>query len=586
MKIKALYLYLIPALFVAELSCQTTTPNPQDYTNAPFVLKFKDVDEFRAWYDAHVGETFLTPRRDFSYWNPYSLDQIEFYTSKKLLTCYLFKDEDKFRTVLKTGKDPAAAAMASLFGAPPKGKSASAEKKEELEVYGNVICFIKPPPADFGGQDEQALGKLLLSNDLAAIEARLKSGLPLGSIAAYNSKSDGLYRCRLLELAIRTNENPAKMPITPLMDLLLRYGADIDEAFNQDKTVTPLIWAIKYRLPSMAAALLERGADPNHTVLGLATPLFGAVGANNIAMTRLLLEHGGDPNIPNQAGETPIFLARGSDMIGLLVKHGARLDLKTKQGSTLIDLAMTRDNAALVNLLLKNGAELSLEAINKTHGLHHLATTGDLALVKRCVELGADINEIVQEGNVLYWANYRSDNTAMMEYLIGKGAVIDTEPYPEKTILTNAAWHGYLSNAALLIKHGAVLDYPKGKIPQAVEWALENKKQRIPMLKLLIAAGPRVKDDATTLLHMAVPYNDVALFEYVLGLFDHNLNLRNAGGETPVMIAAAWGNMDILRYLVKAGADLSLKSKKGKTVLNYVQPKSAVENYLKSATAP
>jgi ankyrin repeat protein len=96
--------------------------------------------------------------------------------------------------------------------------------------------------------------------------------------------------------------------------------------------------------------LVERGADPNLPTLAGTTPLMAAAGVNwVVAQTytespqalidavKMCLERGADVNATNSMGLTALLGAvnRGSnDIIELLVTHGARLDIKDKEGRT------------------------------------------------------------------------------------------------------------------------------------------------------------------------------------------------------------------------------------------------------------
>jgi ankyrin len=98
--------------------------------------------------------------------------------------------------------------------------------------------------------------------------------------------------------------------------------------------------------------LVSRGADPNLPTLAGTTPLMAAAGVNwVVAQTyteslqarydavALCLELGADVNASNSMGLTALLGAvnRGSnDIIELLVKRGARLDVKDKEGRTAL----------------------------------------------------------------------------------------------------------------------------------------------------------------------------------------------------------------------------------------------------------
>jgi len=96
--------------------------------------------------------------------------------------------------------------------------------------------------------------------------------------------------------------------------------------------------------------LLEKGADPNITTFNGTTALMAAAGVNWVAgqtfsespaygleAVQLCLEIGGDVNAVNAMGLAAVHGAanRGSDdIIELLVKHGAKIDVPDKEGRT------------------------------------------------------------------------------------------------------------------------------------------------------------------------------------------------------------------------------------------------------------
>jgi len=96
--------------------------------------------------------------------------------------------------------------------------------------------------------------------------------------------------------------------------------------------------------------LVQHGADPNLPTLAGTTPLMAAAGVNwtvgqtytesvqaRIDAVSLCLELGADVNATNSMGLTALLGAvnRGSnDIVELLVKRGARLDITDKEGRT------------------------------------------------------------------------------------------------------------------------------------------------------------------------------------------------------------------------------------------------------------
>jgi ankyrin repeat protein len=113
---------------------------------------------------------------------------------------------------------------------------------------------------------------------------------------------------------------------------------------------TPFLRAALSGDTAVMRLLLRHGADPNLPTLAGTTPLMAAAGVNwVVAQTytespqglvdavALCLELGADINATNSMGLTALLGAvnRGSnDIIELLVKRGARLDIKDKEGRT------------------------------------------------------------------------------------------------------------------------------------------------------------------------------------------------------------------------------------------------------------
>lgn len=140
---------------------------------------------------------------------------------------------------------------------------------------------------------------------------------------------------------VRTKEiSPIRRWVTPLGDLTWV------EMVGQ----TPFIRAAQSGDVTLMRLLLDHGADPNIKTDGGTSALMAAAGLNwavqqsyteskegLLQAVQLCLEKGADVNAVNSAGQTAVMGAanRGSDdILRLLVKAGARLDVADKQGRT------------------------------------------------------------------------------------------------------------------------------------------------------------------------------------------------------------------------------------------------------------
>ena len=167
-----------------------------------------------------------------------------------------------------------------------------------------------------------------------------------------------------------TDNGVDRAPFLPLIQLLIDKGADVNArtrelppprrwlySLNDVSWVdftgqTPFLRAALSGDTTTMKLLVSRGADPNLPTLAGTTPLMAAAGVNwVVAQTyteslqarydavALCLELGADVNAANSMGLTALLGAanRGSnDIIELLVKRGARLDVKDKEGRSAL----------------------------------------------------------------------------------------------------------------------------------------------------------------------------------------------------------------------------------------------------------
>ncbi len=159
-------------------------------------------------------------------------------------------------------------------------------------------------------------------------------------------------RERLLQL-IRTlldrgaNPNARTAEVPPTRRYLLGLG---DLSWVDFTGQTAFLRAALSGDLSVMKLLLEKGADPNIPTFSDTTALMAAAGVNwvvaqtftedlatQLEAVKLCLEKGADINAVNSMGLTAVFGAanRGADdILAFLVDHGARLDVKDKQGRT------------------------------------------------------------------------------------------------------------------------------------------------------------------------------------------------------------------------------------------------------------
>ena len=190
------------------------------------------------------------------------------------------------------------------------------------------------------------------------------------------------------------------------MRLLVNKGADVNR--RDDQGYTPLTSAVRQRYTDMIGVLLDLKADANMANADGMTPLLEAVMRDDVASIKMLLALGADKEAHGPEGLDPLVLsieeqkyeaaktlidagakvsvaagdqrltplmiaaaqsapAEGSifvpsstrpiDIAKALIKQGADLNAKDKDGMTALMVAASHNNAPMVGLLLQSGAD-------------------------------------------------------------------------------------------------------------------------------------------------------------------------------------------------------------------------------------
>ena len=121
--------------------------------------------------------------------------------------------------------------------------------------------------------------------------------------------------------------------------------------------------------------------------------------------------------------------------------------------------------------------------------------------------------------------------------------------------LINACINNQLSVIKVLITKKLNLDYADDFGKTALIYCAENGN--LDAVKTLVNSGAdpgRTDHDSDTVLHKAVQSQNTELPKFLLTLPGIDVNCRNVRGETPLFLAAATGNRDMVEMLMKAGA--------------------------------
>lgn len=157
-------------------------------------------------------------------------------------------------------------------------------------------------------------------------------------------------------------------------------------------------------------------------------------------------------------------------------------------------------------------------------------------LVKMYLDKGADPNAIFQmDGTPIL--NFAVSKPKILNLILKYKVDINNGGYVEEPALKYALIYCYHDGARILLEHGAKKDFL-------------NEGNNPPLFQVI---GRSYKPSNC-------PVIEPVKFAVELGA---NVNYQIENGDTPLMIAAAVGNLEVAKYLISKGAKKSVKNKEG-----------------------
>ncbi len=297
---------------------------------------------------------------------------------------------------------------------------------------------------------------------------------------------------------------------------------------------------------------------------------------NSLRRVRQALEDGADPNL-GEKYNTSILKAAcevGETKIAEeLIDHGAKINYSNGSSTPLIS-AVENKHFETAKMLVERGANVNRSCYNGS-ALTIAIRKKNLELVKLLVENGADIENGRNGSATEFLVAVQDGNLEIVKYLFAKGADAKTE-VNGKNAITLALEYGNSKIAEFLINN---TQYIQG-INELREAA---RNGNIPLAKKLVEKGAdfTVFSDVETPLMAAAEAGKAEMVKYLLEtpLFLNALNAKDKIGETALIKAAGAGNLDVVRLLVKEGADLNKKDDSGRTALAHAEINERKQTY-------
>jgi len=320
---------------------------------------------------------------------------------------------------------------------------------------------------------------------------------------------------------------------------------------------TPLHVAVARGYGDLAALLVKRGADLNAQETGRkSTPLHLAVEMGDVPVAKLLLEAGARADVKDATGRGPLHVcagARGGEAVfKLLLAHKASVAAQDADGGTPLHWAAgSFQGAPAVTMLLEAGADPNAQS---DAGLTPLGW----ALFQRVREPARLLREHGAQLNV-FDAAVAGELDRLRALLKENPKLARAQSRDGHAPLHFAAHAGRIDAARALLDAGADVNASAEDVMTPLQTAALLRN--LPMARLLRDA------DAKGDLFCAVGLGED---EAALKMLKEKPDLARArvpGGLTPLYPAAIWGNVDLVRALIAAGADVNAKQEDGTPVL-------------------
>jgi cytohesin len=223
------------------------------------------------------------------------------------------------------------------------------------------------------------------------------------------------------------------------------------------------------------------------------------------------------------------------------------------------------------HLLLTTLAAVLLATTALADPIHVAARVGDLAGVQAELDKGVDVNVKDRFGftplREAAWYGHKE----IAELLLDKGTDVNAKGGPVgRTPLHEAALRGHKEIAELLIANGADVNAKDNYGATPLDWAIDDE-----IADLIRNHGGKTGEESTALIDAAADGN-IEVVKQLLAA-GANVNAKNKWGGTPLHWAARGGHKEIVELLIAKGANVNAKNDEDGTPLHLAADRGHTE---------
>ena len=319
---------------------------------------------------------------------------------------------------------------------------------------------------------------------------------------------------------------------------LITSGVDVSSARGDGATA--LHWAVHRENAEVSDLLIESGADVNAADDHNVTPLALACLNGSSAMVGRLLRAGADAARARSTGETVLMTAArvgNIDVVRQLLTAGADpAASESSRGQTALMWAVAENHTAVARLILETAGGATTRSLNGFSPLLFAAQQGNVEIARMLLAAGADVNESAPDG-------IGGDTNTQVVFREGTDA----------SALMVAIDSGHSEMARFLIQRGADVNHSgAGRTP--LHSAVQQQLPEVVQALLSTGADPNVR------LAKRMPLLSRSITQ------DNGLTPTTIG-STPFLLAASYGDVEMMQMLIDAGGDPFLMTEDHTTAL-------------------
>lgn len=272
-----------------------------------------------------------------------------------------------------------------------------------------------------------------------------------------------------------------------------------DEAYDAPNEVDE---AIRTRTRT-AELLLEMGANPNYKESTPGPyPLHLACYSRSSELVRILIKHGADVNLKDGMGSNPLVGAcqyGNEDIIRILLENGCDINNTDIEGLTPLGRAVFYRKPRSVEVLLEKGCDMEIADNDNQTPIFIACWDGYEEICQKLLEKGCNMEHRDKSGNTPVFGPCLYGHTEILKMLIEKGVDLNVESEDKETLMDyafhrNKLWGdricGNIETIEILIRNGVQVPehLESQKTVKVIKEKLEDEERRRRVCSLIFCA--------------------------------------------------------------------------------------------------